>query len=110
MKIKNLLLGIFAFVFAVGSAFASTLLVLVPTYVWGKTVENSSEHCIYVGNVCNGQPGNVCKIAVPTTAGTIVPVQVFRDSECKVLMTDSRTNVLPTAPQDQITQIVLKVL
>jgi hypothetical protein len=109
MKTKNLMLGIFAFIFAAGTALASTMFLALDTYVWGKTVENSTPHCIFVGQVCNNDGTDVCKISVPLSpSGSVIPTQVFRNSICTLPMTDIRTTTLSTSPQDQITQIVIK--
>lgn len=103
MKTKNLMLGIFA----IGSAFASTLRPL-PTYIWGKALENSIPHYIYCGDLCNNEGTLVCKVSVPLVSnGSVIPPQAWSDSSCILLMTDD-SDVVHTCLTEGITETIVK--
>lgn len=71
MKSKNLILAAVAFVFALGTAFSTSLLTNVPTYILTQADEESSFVCTNMGNLCeDAQEGNPCTITVLTTKPT----------------------------------------
>jgi len=107
MKTKSFVLGFVAIVFAVTGSIAS-ILVDSPAYVWGTTEENTSNHCIFVGNKCNDLGTAVCSLSVVTTLqGTVIPTQVFKESQCTNLIKGDRAT-RSAAPTETIKTIVIK--
>jgi hypothetical protein len=81
MKIKKLPLGLIAFVFAVGSAFAS--LTKKPTiWVKAKLVEAGSDVCIDTGVTCSNSGTVPCTVTLPVQMGNNTTSATYKNSYC----------------------------
>jgi hypothetical protein len=96
MKTKSLILGLLAFVFAIGSAFTSAS---VAQRAWIKakpSLAGDPITCIDSGVDCNGTAANpVCKIKVfQTKTNTLVTVNAYQsETDCEVQLHDTRAFV-----------------
>jgi hypothetical protein len=83
MKTKNLLLGLIAFVFAVGSAFAS---LLAPANIWVKArlTSGGSITCVDTQVTCANSGAVRCTVTVPVQQGSGVTSSTYRNSGCTV--------------------------
>lgn len=73
MKTKNVFLALGAFVFAVGSAFAS-LYVASPVYIHAIPNEGDEVRCFNTQVSCDATGTNVCAVDVTLESGTVVTV------------------------------------
>lgn len=99
MKTKNLLLGLVAFVFAFGSAFAAFVNPPDPTaYVWIKrgSLENDFV-CEATSVTCTNTTGNTCTIAVsidlPTARTENVSAHLNSNCDTSILKNSSATAI-----------------
>lgn len=93
MKTKNVMLGIIAVVFAVGSAFASFL---SPSAirVKARVVENGVITCVNTQAICN-DPGNfVCKVTLAVEEGPSTTTKTYKDASCTVPLTNTTANAV----------------
>jgi hypothetical protein len=94
MKSKNVMLGLMAIVFAVGSAFTSESLVTNdPAYVWIKR-QNLDWECVNSGKTCSNdaEETQICQIEVVKDFGLGTElVNAHKNANCDVttLKTDS---------------------
>lgn len=102
MKTKNVSLAIAAFVFAIGSAFAS-MFATVPVYVKGQMVEDASYECIDTQATCTAIGNSTCTITVPLRNGGTATAQsnaapfTYQNSVCTTVLKSDRVEAF-TSP------------
>jgi hypothetical protein len=100
MKNKNLILGLVAFVFAIGSAFSSDdmALALVDVYVRAQIVEDGVFTCQHTNAQCDptGTVQCMVSLSIAKPAGPSPKTVNGRDMNCALLHHSSST-VIPTA-------------
>src|SRR5688500_15228875 len=85
MKTKNLILGLVALVFAVGSAFTSVL-APVDAYADSQLVSGGSWACRLTTFDCDVTPqGNTCKIELVKTQSPGSEIVSAKNSACQIL-------------------------
>lgn len=105
MKNNNLLLTIVTVILATSGVIASVR-VDQATYVKGISSENTSTHCIFVGNLCNNTGSNACTVSVPLTpSGSIVTNKTYSDSGCTVLIKDNRAGTKSGVPEEHVISV-----
>jgi len=90
MKIKNLILGLLAFVFAIGSSFASLIFAPDPAYVKVQMTGPSDPFtCQPTGLSCNASAGPICRVAI-LVQGVSTTVDARKITTCIKPLFDSR--------------------
>jgi hypothetical protein len=81
MKTKNLLLGLIAFVFAIGSAFAS---LLAPAEIWVKARRTCAGiiSCVNTEVTCANAGAVRCKVQLPVQQGNNTTSKTYKNSSC----------------------------
>jgi hypothetical protein len=64
MNTKNLILGLAAIVFAIGSAFTTKEKLVSTPYIWMKEASNSSFECFDVPGACATNGSTLCKVSI----------------------------------------------
>jgi hypothetical protein len=82
MKIKNLIIGAFAFLIAIGAAFSSSTPWVNPVFIRAKVTPNDPWECFQINVACDNVPGTSCVAHVTVTrAGypsvTATPLRTF---------------------------------
>jgi len=92
---KNVILGVIASVFAIGSAFAT----LAPetASIFTKANANAQFVCTQTNVSCNNVGSTACTVKINTTLSGIktVPGRSFNDGQCSPVLTNS--TAAPTA-------------
>jgi hypothetical protein len=96
MKTKNIVVAIFAFVFAIGGAFAS-MRAPETVYVWARRTVGATPVCVQTNKACNQTTDHskLCRIEISVTkpgVGTQVATStgtfVTYESGCEVVLYD----------------------
>jgi hypothetical protein len=119
MKIKNFLMALVAFTFAIGASFAS-MLTDEDVYIYGQPDEFSAAQCIRTTGQCDNAGTNVCRVRIlqdidntlGTSTTTSSTFKTYRGTTCASLLSDTggelQDVIAPDTDDDHIYRLVQK--